>query len=281
MGRKAILEITSEKKQDTMVGLNQNQSGGPVPAFEVDFGFEGTVEDPQTLSMMLWCPTSRAKAGRAQESKMARTADDCYYKGISEKIHISTSDSEPWQWRRIVFTKKNVFDADLLARSSYVKETEELEDIQLSTSAIPPNTSVVQQGLRRYSRNLDLLDGVERNYLVNEIVMGTFGVDWADIMIAPMNKYSIHVMSDVKRNLRSGNNAGIMKDYNMWIPLNKTMRYESGEAGSIDINTTFAGQDSPLDDVYVLDIFRKSQTPDSVTSTATMSSVAKVYWHQK
>lgn len=264
-----------------MVGLNFNQSGGPVPAFEVDFGFGGTVEDPQTLSMMLWCPTSRAKAGRAQESKMARTADNCYYKGLSEKIHISTSDSEAWQWRRIVFAKKNVFDADLLPRSSYVKETEELEDIPLSTSANPPNTSVVQQGLRRYSRNLDLLTADERNYLVNEIVMGAFGVDWADLMIAPMNKFSIRVLSDVKRNLRSGNDTGIMKDYNSWIPLNKTMRYESGEAGSIDINTTFAGQDSPLEDIYVLDIFRKAQNVNSVASTATMSSVATVYWHEK
>ena len=76
MTKRRIIDITSTKKSDTMVGLNVTQSAG-VRTYEAIMG--------NGYNMMLWCPTARYKAGMGTMSASARATDSVYWKGVSRR----------------------------------------------------------------------------------------------------------------------------------------------------------------------------------------------------
>ena len=270
--RKAILDLTSVKKQDTMVGLNLKQSSGePVYAVTLD----------STYNVMMWCPTFRGKGGRGATYPQVRSQDEVFWRGISDVFHIETGSSDPWLWRRVVFTKKGGWDGSVVDFTNYVTYVAEIGDVLPETGAVPTNPAVLH-GNERYSRPLESMPVAQYEVVFGNMFQGTRTVDFQSWMTAKIDKTKIHVMSDRKRRIVSGNDSPVMRDYKQWIPLNKRMRYPTNESGSItNASSGFACDGTYgnlLDDVYVVDLFEQlSAAPSDII----ISGQATAYWHEK
>jgi len=272
MGRRAILNLTSTKKKDTMVGVNLKQTPGE-PNFAVQMG--------STYNFLLWCPTARAKAGRGVDSNMARSADQVFWKGVSERIHLETDGSDPWTWRRIVFQKKQRFDVEVVDETNYVTRQQDIDAVLPATGQIPPNPYLLE-GLIRYGRSLEPLPAPQYESVARQVFQGTRGVDYVEYVTAKTNPSTITVLRDKTVQIRSGNESGVMRDVKWWLPLNKRMQYFSQESGSLQITSEFAdfanGKDGLMDDVYILDLFAQlTDAPGNIT----MSTTTTAYWHEK
>lgn len=195
---------------------------------------------------------------------------------------MQTIESEPWQWRRIVFTLKPLWDVEIIDFTNYVAMTQEIGGIIPDTTPIPANPGGIQNGLIRYSRSLEILPDDQLGVVLQDIIQGSAGVDWSDAMIAPLNRSAVTVLSDRKRSIRSGNDSGTMRDFKTWIPLNATMSYQSDETGSFDVQGAFAdGGANGLDNVYVLDLFRKMASASGIPARLRVTSTATAYWHER
>lgn len=255
-----------------MVGLNLKQVPG-----EANFG----VTLSSTFNFMLWCPTARAKAGRGTDYHTNRSSDEVFWRGIRDSFKIQTTTSDPWLWRRIVFTKREFFDTTLVDYSNYVTGADDADLVLPPTGQIPPNVAALQ-GIRRYSRTLEELPVPQYTEITREIFQGVRFVDYSDFGTAKTNKTRINVISDRTRRITSGNDSPVMRNYKMWIPLNKRMVYAGRESGSIETLTSeFASggtHGSFMNDVYILDFFEQlGAAPGAID----VSGSATAYWHER
>ena len=78
MTRKRILDITSTKKRDTMVGFTQSQSSAG----------RYFVELLSADNFMLWCPTSRLSAGRGYWSAYRSFNTQRFLEGVLRQFLI-------------------------------------------------------------------------------------------------------------------------------------------------------------------------------------------------
>lgn len=255
-----------------MVGLNLKQSSGE-PVYSVVLS--------STYNVMMWCPTFRAKAGRGATYPQNRSQDEVYWRGISDTFHIETGSSDPWQWRRIIFTKKGGWDGTLVDFTNYVTLTQEIDDVLPVTGAVPNNPASLH-GNERYSRPLEEMPVAQYEVVFGQMFQGQRTVDFNGWMAAKIDKTKIHVLSDRIRRIVSGNDSPVMKEFKQWIPLNKRMRYSMGESGSITNQSSGFASDGTygnlLDDVYVVDLFEQLA---SAPSDIVISGQATAYWHEK
>ena len=66
------------------------------------------------------------------------------------------------------------------------------------------------------------------------------------ILLLRVDRSELKVHSDRTRFLRSGNDARIYKNYNVYLPLNKTMSYNGQESGSLETSSALADKKSPM-----------------------------------
>lgn len=106
MSKKSILNITSEKKRDTMLSWTNTGSSGESITQRQD----ATYINGSVGGIYFWSPTARdlyvgpTLVAKANES--ARTSTTCYMRGLSEHLRIQSSSGCPWFHRRICFTAK-------------------------------------------------------------------------------------------------------------------------------------------------------------------------------
>lgn len=263
--------MTSVKKHDTMIGQDRTQAEGPLP---------GTTMD-STDTFFMWCPTARAKAGRSINATATRSSDEVFWRGVSERISFESGGSGPWMWRRIVFTKKALFDSDLISPERYVNVVQDVADISTETTPVPVNPGTVS-GLLRYNRSLDPLPVAQYTNLTAEIFRGVRFIDWSNYLDAPLNRDVVNVITDKTVRIASGNDTGVLRQFKLWVPLNKRMKYGSNEEGTLDIQSQFAANAATdtnvLDDVYIVDYFRQQTV---APGTLNMSTTTTVYWHER
>nr|QJB18557.1 MAG: capsid protein [Genomoviridae sp.]QJB18591.1 MAG: capsid protein [Genomoviridae sp.] len=272
MSKKQILDLTSTKKHDTIVGLNLKQSSGE-PVYTVSMG--------SGQNFMLWCPTARFRGGRGQNNPQVRSSDDVFWKGVSDNLHIETTTSDPWLWRRIVFTMATPFDLGDVDVTNYTTVALDADDVLPPTGQVPNNPASLE-GIARYARTLEELPVAQYEVVTDRIFEGVREVDYHGFSNAKTDKTEIHVLSDKTKRIVSGNDSPVMKDYKHYIPLNKRMRYTSTESGSITQgNSQFAGDGTfgnMLHDVYILDYFEQLGTAPGYVN---ISANSKVYWHER
>lgn len=276
MTKKRILDLVSTKKRDTMVGYTQSQSTAG----------RYFVELISADNFLLWCPTSRLSAGQGTGLPTVRNTPNVFWKGFSDNFSLETDTSDPWLWRRIVFTMAQRFSEDNIPTMYYVTATDNIVDIVGPGTQNPPEQSPnALRGFPTYFRTMEPLPVTNYDLLVERIFQGIRYVDWSDYTTAKVDTSQINVISDRVRKLTSGNDAPILRSAKHYVPLNKTMRYPETEFGTAQSatgaqNDAFAcsGTTSQLKDVYVMDYFRQ---PSGAPANLKVTSQSTVYWHEK
>ncbi|AGU67664.1 capsid protein [Gerygone associated gemycircularvirus 3] len=267
MSKKRILNLTSRKKRDTMLTwTNTTTSGGQVSPRPDAAYVKG-----DTGGSFLWVPTARDLvvgsnlATIALES--ARTSTTCYMRGLSEKLRLSTSSGVPWFHRRICFTFKGAqpfqsnFTGDTGSNQLYLENSNGLTRLMFNQAVtIPPNY---------------------QNQINSVIFKGAQGVDWSDVIIAPIDTRRISLKYDRTWTYRSGNANGTVMEKKMYHPMNKNIVYDDDESGTSE-TTSYYSVDSKagMGDYYVWDIFT-SGPGGTATDLLRCDISSTLYWHEK
>lgn len=259
--KRSLLNLTSTKKRDN-VSPAFYRVGDGITATPVLNAIALTATTPafSTAHAIIWSPTTREYASPGNASDHARRSQSPFYRGLSERIRIKTSNSSPWLWRRILFAMKGDLDPSvafhLKTGNRYLRGMALLSD-----GSITGNTA---QGL-----------------INNQIFNGTPGNDWNDVMLAKTDTNTVTIMYDKTVQLKSGNDTGIIRDVKLWHPMNKTLYYEYDENGSFDVSfMTAAPGKRGMGDVYVYDLFQP-HTFDEDGGSLEFNPNATIYWHEK
>lgn len=196
-----------------------------------------------------------------------RTATTCFMKGFRENIRIQTSSGLPWFWRRICFTSRNTFltnypaDTPTNTYRPYVETSNGLERLWLNqTINAMPATIAGQQDI---------------------LFKGKAGVDWNDLITAPLDPRFITIMYDKTRCIRSGNASGTVKEVKLWHGMNKNLVYGDDEDGLVeDSNYYSVPGKAGMGDYFIYDIFLPGlgSTPGDIINVNANSTM---YWHEK
>lgn len=221
-------------------------------------------------AITLFCPTAMDLANAGSHTvglESRRTATTCYMRGFSEHVRIQTSSGLPWFWRRICFTMKNAFQSSVASDTPtntyrpFVETSNGLERLWLNqTINAMPNTIAGQQ---------------------SAIFKGAAGVDWNDLIVAPLDTRTIAVKYDVTRTIKSGNASGTVKEYKLWHKMNKNLVYLDDEDGVTEDTGYFSTPSrAGMGDYFVYDIFLPGLGSTS-TDIINVTANSTLYWHER
>lgn len=270
--RKRILNITSRKKRDTLLtASNTSTTGSTSPTNLGDFYVSAT-NGAQTL----WAPTARtfiqAAGGAATTVQEAmRTASVCYMRGVKENIRIQTSSGLPWLWRRVCFR----FRISQSAFSTVVSG-------DTPTQAYSPFIETTSNGYERLWFNQAVNAMGNTTYAQNDILFkGRQGVDWYDIMTAPVDTRRVDLSYDKTRRIASGNASGVHREYKLWHPMNKNIVYNDDETGENEEGSPYSVRDKQgMGDYIIMDYFSCGIGGTS-SDLLNIRSTSSLYWHEK
>lgn len=204
-----------------------------------------------------------------QES--TRTSTACYMRGLFENIRVQTSSSQPWIWRRVCFKIRG---------PEVPFFTYNTTDTPLQNSNLPYYEN--SNGINRLWLNQNV-NGVG-NTISNEYGIMFKGVrftDWNDPITAALDNRRIDVAYDRTRIIQSSNANGIIRDYKLWHPMNKTLVYDDDESGDVENTNNFSVRDKRgMGDYYVVDLVSGGAGATS-TDLISFNSNSTLYWHEK
>lgn len=263
MSRKALLNVTSTKKKDTMLSYTNVTAAAPFGG--ATFGIGAAILTGATSAYeFLFVPTARdmfinntSTIGPTALNAL-RTASTCYIRGYSEKVHIQSSTSQPWVWRRIVFHAKG----GVLAGTP--------------PSNALPYVELVPQGFVRTVTNFN-----QSSTLRDQLFRGKQGVDWTDIFMAPVDQNNYNPIYDKTMTITSGNDSGFNKVYSRWHQINKNLVYNDDEDGlGEDTSRTSTTGKPGCGDVYVYDILR-AEAAATTADQLLFEPTGVMYWHER
>lgn len=257
MTRRKILNITSHKKKDNMLSFSNEvadtQSG--------DYANGPALLMGTRTYLFPWVCTAR-DLGASDSNESARTRSSVYWRGIKEKIQVQTNNGRPWQWRRICFQVKR---QDMLNTTA----------AKFRWWSTFPNVGVVR-----------LVNDVSNNaasagMLLGALFDGAQGTDWVSYFTAKVDTNRVKLCYDKTRIISAGNDQGMMRNYNQWHPMNKTMYYEDDENGfSEDYGPYASGSRKGMSDYIIFDIIAAG-TGGSIADRLSFNPEATAYWHEK
>ncbi|AXI69779.1 capsid protein [Euphorbia heterophylla associated gemycircularvirus] len=261
--RKRILNIASRKKRDNMIA-NTNITISPKPG---TFASGGAVLTGDRQYIIPWVASGRPLNGSDNTNNTiaeaaARTATECYMRGLNEKIQIQTSTAQPWQWRRVCFQYRQ---RDIL-------------NTQNADTPLVAQTAAV--GLTRGLVDA-LQNGTMAQTLLNVLFQGRQSIDWASFFTAKVDNRNVTLCYDRTRIINSGNNNGIIRNYKIWHPMNKTLRYGDDETGNDETSSFFCSASNyGMGDYYIVDIFSAGPSGTS-NDQLKFEPEATLYWHER
>jgi len=247
-----------------------SDTGVPTPTARPGVG--GVFRGGRT-NMIVWSPTARDltdNAGQANSVvfESGRTASTVFLRLLSEKIRISTSDSTPWIWRRIVVSTKSIL---------YRTASELTPPTGYQTSPYIETSN----GFGRLVQQFDAAGGfptTETN-IVDSLFRGKQGKDWVDPITAPVDNLLCTVLYDKTTVIKSGNDSGVYRVTRRTHTFNKTFRYAEDENGQFQDSTYWSPQGKGFGDVFVIDFF--SNFIGGATSLFKFEPEATMYWHER
>lgn len=263
MSRKSLLNITSRKKQDTMLVVTNTTASTPV-------GGANYLTQTATLVggltyVIPWIATARDNtlapgSGGSISDKDTRTAQTCYMRGLKERIQIQTNSGMPWQWRRICFTVKG---------DGLTQRVETAYKLFYEDSA----------GWRRLVNNIR---SSNMNAALNDVLFqGTDGKDWNNYFNAKTDNTRVTIKYDKTTSIRSGNAEGMMKEYQRWHPMNHNLVYDDEEEGGGIREQYFSTTGKAgMGDYYVVDFISAGSDATSA-DLLTFNPQATLYWHER
>lgn len=271
MSKRSILNLTSKKKRDTMLSWSNTDTGGQVKGAGTGSYFTNGIRTGWTV----YCPTARDLTNTSGNPNSVaempdRTATTCYMRGLAEHIRIETTTALPWLHRRICFTVRgntpfhNIISGDNSPVNFNFNRAETTNgwvrtfiDLNFNNS---PQTFAQQRAL--------LFKGAE-------------GIDWDDVLTAPVDTSRVTLFSDKTYRISSGNQSGVIRERKMWHPMNKNLTYADDESGdSMDTNIYSVTDKRGMGDYFIVDIFNPG-AGGTVGDTLRMKSVSSLYWHEK
>lgn len=273
MGTKAILNLTSSKKRNTMLQYaNTSTSGGG----SVTIGPGPYLVTGALGGWSIFCPTAMNLTestgnNNAVANQAERTATTCFMRGFSENLRVQTSTGVPWFWRRITFCAK--------AADFYNFQT---ADTPTQTNTGVPSWVDTTNGMERLWFNLNTnASPATITQMQSVIFKGTYNRDWVDPLTAAIDTSRIDLKSDRTKCIRSGNASGTVFERKFWYPMNKNLVFDDDESGEAEASLYTSVKDKKgMGDYYVVDIFTVGTgggTADQLQVTGTSS----MYWHEK
>lgn len=201
-------------------------------------------------------------------AEATRTATTCFMRGLSETIHLETSSSRPWKWRRVcLVTHDRLFGTPIT------------QNLPLGYEG----NLLTSDGYTRPWYNMVMLtnDGGKTNQIYDMIFSGTQNSDWDNIMTAKLDTRTVTVKYDKTRVLYSGNDSGIMRTFKHWHPMGKNLVYDDEQYGGGEISATQSTTNKAgMGNYIVLDFFQcqAAGTPDDIIK---IDSQTCLYWHEK
>lgn len=254
-----------------MQPLSYNTDLG-VPTNDARPGVGAHVRGGRT-SMFLWSPTARDLTDNAGQAsgvsfESARTASTIYLRLLSEKIRMSTSDSTPWIWRRIVVTTKNVY----------------WRSLNTTEATAGKNARPYIETTNGYSRLLQQWDDLAGNpetqkLIFDDLFRGKQGKDWSDPITAPLDTLNITKLYDKTTTIRSGNDTGTVRMTRRTHTFNKTFRYFEDENGQYQDSAHWSALGKGMGDVFIIDLF--SNFIGGATTLLKFEPEATLYWHER
>lgn len=265
--RKALLNITSRKKRNTMITVsNTDPSGNATGLAAKSLNINGT----QT-GYVVWTPTAMnlARDGGLNtiNDESARTATTCYMRGLKENLRVQTSSGCPWFHRRLIF---RTTDKQMAISATY------------SDGATDASTT---NGMVRLMRNFTISsNSALQQYITDlndELFRGKEGIDWADTLTAQTSSNQITVVSDVSRIYQSGNQFGMARVKKSWIPMNKNLVYDDDEQGETKASSYVSAEGiHGMGNLMILDII-KPGAGAAVGDQIRLDATASLYWHER
>lgn len=236
IAKKRILDIASTKKHDTM-GLAIATGG--VWALT-----NSAIPGDNNVHSMVWCPTAR----HLDPDENQRNRTTVYYKGISDRFMLSTTDVSVWLWRRLVVSSATVYGGG------------------------------AYQNTNTYFRNGTVDDPIV-NGLLEDLFSGTKTVDWTEPFTAKTTSQRFRIHSDRFRYIRPQGINGDIRMHKHYYPLNHNLQYADeeikGGRASSDVAATTMGN---LGNVYIVDLFKCNRVN---APSLLIQGDATVYWHEK
>lgn len=214
--------------------------------------------------VFLWNATARdSDAGETKYQEAVRTASAPFMVGLKERILIQTSDANPWEWRRICFTAKG--------RSPF---------FQAAGTGSNQN-QLFYEDSNGFRRQVTEPSSASLTSIRDIIFDGAYGVDWNDPFSAKVDRQRVTVRYDKTRMIRSTNNVGVIRYYNMWHPMKKTLMYDDDENGEGMTSSYVSSTANPgMGDFYVLDFIRCIDAPTGSPGLL-FQPEATLYWHER
>lgn len=203
----------------------------------------------------------------------ARTSTTCFIKGFSEKIKIQTSTGRPWFWRRIVIRSKNPTFLFYSGQDTIVPAV---------GSPVSPGVLENTNGMQRLWNNLSTSGGNQTiSNIYNVLFRGTINLDWTDVMTAPVDTTRVDLVRNTVRTIKSGNESGTVREYNMYHPYNHNLVYDDDEAGASKTTRFYSVSDKRgQGDMHIIDLF-SCGLGKGASDLLNLTSTSTVYWHER
>ncbi|QSX73077.1 capsid protein [Delphin genomovirus 2] len=267
MSKKRILNISSRKKQDTMLSITNIDAGTVTPG---PLRTGPSYLSGQLTYLIPFVATARpalqvdGSAGSPIE-RAVRTSQTCFMRGLKEKISIRTDTGAPWRWRRIAFTYKGdtlySTEAGQNRLMSYFKDT-------------GTNQSGMARIATTWTQSPPAFDE-----LCRILFKGTRNLDWDNEFIAPTDTARVKIVYDKTTTIQAGNEAGVYRTYSRWHGMNKNLVYDDDEEGTTEGLRRFSVEGpAGMGDYYIFDFF---QSNGNAEDQLALSYNSTLYWHEK
>ena len=269
VSRRALLNVTSTKKKDTMLSVN-----GPIADGIQTLGptrvvpFASGLGEPNTY---LWVASAREPVQSSPSNpafpadRPTRSRTTCFARMLTEKVELQTQSSKPWTWRRIVF---------------------EVKGVELLNYGVGFASGYSLTGIG-YARLVGALFGNSasatiRNNLTATVFQGKPLVDWSSLMTAPTDPGRVTVHYDKTLRITSGNDEGVIRNLRFVHPFNKNITYADLEDGGGIEGSPYSTTAKPgMGNVFVWDIFMPHVTAVETADDLFYNPTATWYWHEK
>lgn len=198
-----------------------------------------------------------------------RTATTCFMRGFSERLRIQTNSGIPWFHRRICFCTRG--------GSPFTQIVPADTQLQPSGNSIDTSNGMQRLWLNSSINNQPATIASQYGYLFK----GVSGVDWSDVILAPVDTARVDLKFDHTWTLKSGNANGTVVERKLWHSMNKNLVYDDDESGEAEQSSYFSVDSKQgMGDYYILDLI----TPGlggSTSDAINIFSNSSLYWHER
>lgn len=260
--RKRTLQVNNIKKKSNMITTVVTSDDG----LTIDDPGDPITMNGASIYGFLFSPSAREWS--SFDTIYARRRSLVYARGYREKGVMEITNGTGWMWRRIVFATKSRF-----------------------WQTFPAGTLQLDISGTGYVRTLwNFLGGgtnqnAAKDVLEDMLFKGTAGSDWVDRFTASVDTTRVTVIKDRVRQVGlNGSTTGRFENAHGWFPINKNLRYDEDEDGSISSgekqNTPWSTEGSVgVGNIFVYDIF--SAAGSNANSDLTWEPQGTWFWHER